>query len=101
MAVSDPVSPMYGKHWTADQVVEFFAPAAESVNAVKSWLAEGGIGNDRVRLTNSKLWLEANVSVSEAEGLLKTEYHVWEDKEGSERIGMYQNNWLGCSLVEF
>ena len=85
---------MFGKHWTPERVVDFFAPAIASIEAVKTWLTDSGIGDERVRLTNSKSWLEANVSVAEAEELLKTEYHVWEDKEGSERIGMLSNQYL-------
>lgn len=86
-AVSHPDSPDYGKHWSAQRIVDHFAPAKETVNAVLEWLLDEGIERERVRLTNSKSWLELNATVEEAEYLLRTEYHVFEDSNGDERIG--------------
>ena len=100
IAVSDPRSPLFGQHWTPERVANFFAPASETVDAVKNWLVDNGIDYDRLRLTKSKSWLEANVSVAEAEELLKTEYHVWADKEGLERVGMlYSQNSRVLDLI--
>ncbi|EME48187.1 hypothetical protein DOTSEDRAFT_51412 [Dothistroma septosporum NZE10] len=45
--VADPDSPNYGKHWTAQQVAETFAPAKESTDAAIVWLEEHGIAYDR------------------------------------------------------
>lgn len=42
MNVSDPTSPKYGKHWTAEEVYACFAPKAEAVDAVKQWLVASG-----------------------------------------------------------
>jgi tripeptidyl-peptidase I len=42
MALSDPKSKKYGQTWTADEVIEAFKPADETVNAVKQWLADEG-----------------------------------------------------------
>ena len=47
----------------------------ETVDAVKQWLTESGIHKDRV--SYSPGWLNFDVSVAEAEKLLKTQYHVY------------------------
>lgn len=90
LAVSHPESPEYGKHWTAEHVVEHFAPARETVEAVVEWLGQSGITRDRLRLSASKGWIQVNATVGEVEDLLKTEYHVWEDDDGAERIGCHE-----------
>ena len=38
MAISDPDSPLYGQHWTQEEVRSFFIPSDESVMAVQQWL---------------------------------------------------------------
>ncbi|KAL5531108.1 hypothetical protein ACEPAG_3984 [Sanghuangporus baumii] len=86
-AVSHPDSPDYGKHWSAQRVVEHFAPSSETVNAVTDWLTSNGVSRERLRLSNSRSWLEFNASVSEVESLLYAEYHVFEDTDGVERVG--------------
>jgi hypothetical protein len=45
---SDPESPGFSKHWTSDEVIEMFAPAEETVGAVRKWLVDHGIPNDRI-----------------------------------------------------
>lgn len=90
MAVSHPESPDYGKHWTAERVVEHFAPARDTVEAVVEWLGQSGISRDRLRLSASKGWIKVNATVGEVEDLLKTEYHVWEDDDGAERVGCHE-----------
>lgn len=42
---------MIGKHWTAEQVANTFAPHQETKDAVTDWLIESGI--DRSRLSFS------------------------------------------------
>ncbi|KAI6361932.1 hypothetical protein MCOR25_006355 [Pyricularia grisea] len=75
--VSHPSSPDYGKHWTADEVVEAFAPKQESVDAVMDWLAAEGIERHRVSLSLARTWVMFNATAAEAEALLKTRYHVY------------------------
>ncbi|KAI9664857.1 MAG: hypothetical protein M1821_006305 [Bathelium mastoideum] len=86
MDVSHPGSSNYGKHWTAKQVVDAFAPAEETVQAVRDWLTFSGISGDRISHSDSKGWFAFNASVSEAENLLKTEYHRYEDQETGHSI---------------
>ena len=86
-SISHPDSPDYGRHWTTEQVVKHFAPSEETVSVVTDWLTSNGVSNDRLKLTKSRGWLELNASVVEVERLLHAEYHVFEDKEGVERVG--------------
>jgi tripeptidyl-peptidase-1 len=41
-----------GKHWTAEQIANTFAPHPKSKNTVLDWLVDSGI--DRSRLSMSK-----------------------------------------------
>ena len=75
MDVSHPESPNFGNHWTAKQVAEAFAPTDEAVTSVLDWLAETGISPDRVRQSQGLNWLHAEVTVEEAENLLRTKYY--------------------------
>ncbi|GAM84188.1 hypothetical protein ANO11243_021810 [Dothideomycetidae sp. 11243] len=86
MDVSHPTSPNFGKHWTAKQIKETFAPSDESVDAVRAWLAEVGIGNDRVSQSGSGSWLKFDATVEEAESLLRTKYHKFEHENGQPHI---------------
>ena len=86
MDVSHPSSPNYGKHLSAEEVHELFAPAKASVNAVKVWLLESGLGESDIMHYENKGWLALDIPASRAEGLLNTEYYEYEDS-GSHRIG--------------
>lgn len=43
MAVSDPSSPSYGWHYTAEQVVDLFVPDEAFIRTVKDWLVLAGV----------------------------------------------------------
>lgn len=77
MDVSHPDSPNFGKHWSATQVAETFAPSEEAVASVLGWLAESGIIGDRVKQSQGLNWIHADVTVTEAESLLKTKYYKY------------------------
>lgn len=77
MDVSHPESSNFGKHWTAKQVAEMFAPSKEAVASVLEWLADSGVSKERITQSQSLNWLYVNVTVSEAEDFLKTEYHQY------------------------
>jgi len=51
-----------------------FAPAIETVDAVKSWLAAYGISEDRIAVSSGSNWIRFNSTVAEAESLLQTKY---------------------------
>ncbi|RFU29102.1 hypothetical protein B7463_g7233, partial [Scytalidium lignicola] len=75
MDVADPRSPNYGKHWTADQVRDTFAPSKDAVEAVTTWLTDFGIDAGRVKQSSGLNWILANLTVAEAEALLQTKYY--------------------------
>lgn len=85
MEVSHPESPKFGQHWSAKQIAETFAPSQESVDSVMYWLESSGINPERVIRSQSLGWLHFDVTVEEAERLLKTKYHVYKH-EGSGKL---------------
>ncbi|KAL9127909.1 MAG: hypothetical protein Q9217_003295 [Psora testacea] len=87
MDVSHPDSPNFGKHWTAKQVAETFAPTQESVDAVMEWLRNSGISAERISRSQSLGWLQFDATVLEAENLLKTKYHLHRHETGKPHIG--------------
>lgn len=76
--VSHPDSPNYGQHWSPAKIAQTFRPSKDSVDTVLQWLTSEGIGASRINLSKTGGWVEANVSVKEAEALLKTQYSVYE-----------------------
>ncbi|KAL1302615.1 hypothetical protein AAFC00_002987 [Neodothiora populina] len=88
MDVSHPSSPNFGKHWTAEQVHEAFAPEEESVQVVKDWLIASGIDENDIVQSDNKGWLAMDIPAKDAERLFQTEYHEHEHvRTGSTRIG--------------
>lgn len=77
---SHPGSENYGKHYTADQVIDLFKPSEDAVEAVNSWLTNAGIAKDRISQSANKQWIQFDGNVKELEDLLHTEYHVFEHK---------------------
>lgn len=73
-------SPKYGKHYTAEEVTDIFAPSKDTVNAVRAWLEAAGIQKERVVQSANKQWLAFNAEVEEAEDLLKTKYHAYKHR---------------------
>ncbi|PCH45047.1 subtilisin-like protein [Wolfiporia cocos MD-104 SS10] len=76
--VSHPDSPNYGRHWTAGQVAQTFRPSTEATEAVRAWLLAEGVDAQRIKLSKSGGWVGVDVTVAEAENLLKTRYHVYQ-----------------------
>lgn len=79
MEVSDHTSPKYGQWYTAEEVRDLFAPAEDTVQAVRDWLESAGVAPDRITLSANKQWLQFDAEAEEVESLLRTEYHVYED----------------------
>lgn len=84
--VSDPSSPDYGKHWTAKQVAETFAPSKESLEAVSEWLQYSGIEASRIALSAGRNWLSFNATTRELEDLIQAKYHVYSHISGHQHI---------------
>ena len=53
---------------------------------MRDWLVSSGIESSRIALSRGKNWLNLNASVAEVEGLLKTEYKVYEHITGQKHI---------------
>lgn len=88
LEVADPDSPKYGQHYTKQQVVDIFAPAQESIDAVTQWLVEAGIPERSITLSQNKGYLDFETTVGNLESLLKTSYHIFEDqKTSSQHLG--------------
>ncbi|KAK0625070.1 Pro-kumamolisin, activation domain-containing protein [Bombardia bombarda] len=78
MNISDPDSSSYGKHLTADEVTNLFAPPEEAVDAVQEWLVSSGIDKNRLSRSINKQWIQFDAAVEEAERLLFTDYYMFE-----------------------
>ena len=76
----------YGKFYTPEQIHEIFAPAPETISAVRSWLESAGIAAERISVSVNKQWLQFDAEAWEAEQLFGTEYHVFEHESGSTNI---------------
>ncbi|CZT06100.1 related to serine protease [Rhynchosporium graminicola] len=81
--ISHPDSPMYGKHWTSEEVIQKFAPEQKTVDAVTEWLTDSGVDAKRIIHSDNRGWLAFDATTEEAEGLLHTKYHIYEhESEG-------------------
>ncbi|CZR57887.1 related to tripeptidyl-peptidase I [Phialocephala subalpina] len=78
MRISTPDSNDYGKHWSYEKIVDTFAPSQDTIREVHEWLLAAGIARGRIKKSRSPGWLHFNVTVEEAEILLRTEYHLYE-----------------------
>lgn len=93
---SHPDSEKYGKHWTAEEVHDMFAPEAETVANIKEWLTDFGIHGSRVVHSENKGWIAVDVTVEEAEALLLTEFYEHEHKHSPKvRVGC-DKYVIGC-----
>jgi len=77
MEVAHPDSPKYGQHWSAAQIAEVFGPSDSAVSAIKSWLAENGIGENQAQVSKGLNWVRFNATIGEVESLLRTEYKMF------------------------
>ncbi|CDO78176.1 hypothetical protein BN946_scf184797.g2 [Trametes cinnabarina] len=98
--VADPGSPNYGLWWTPDQIREAFQPSAESSATVHGWLTSEGIDASRVQLSADRSYMRVDVSVAEAEKLLRATYYVYQNEDGSEDLGCHQGYHLPHHVVE-
>ncbi|KAI0696966.1 family S53 protease-like protein [Cerioporus squamosus] len=83
MDVSDPASPNYGKYLSKAEVEKFSAPTAETVTAVKNWLAKHNLTAVAGKSGNS---LRVNVPVHQANTLLTANYTKYEHKATGTKV---------------
>ncbi|RXW21376.1 hypothetical protein EST38_g4477 [Candolleomyces aberdarensis] len=87
MEVSEPTHPRYGQHLTKEEAEELVSSSLGAVDTVKNWLTFHGINASRI--THRKGggdWLIVRVTVTEAEQLLDTKYHVYHHEPSGEMI---------------
>jgi tripeptidyl-peptidase-1 len=60
-------------------VIEAFRPSQETEDEVRNWLIDSGIPAQRITHTNNKAWFAFFATATEAENLLYTEFHEYED----------------------
>ncbi|KAH6642332.1 peptidase S8/S53 domain-containing protein [Boeremia exigua] len=89
--ISDPDSPNFGKHWTAEQVANTFAPHPHASKTTLEWLQSSGVDLKRIKHSIGRNWVEFSATVEELEALLNTEYHYYQHKaSGGFRIACDQ-----------
>ena len=71
-------SPKYGQHFTAEEVIDIFAPSPRTVDTVRNWLVGAGIEAQRISQSVNKQWLQFDATTAEAESLLHTDYYIYE-----------------------
>ena len=81
MDSASPDSPLYGKHYSADEVIALFEPAESTMSSVKNWLIEAGVPAAGISQSANKGWVQFDSKTSDLESLLKTKYHVYENTE--------------------
>ena len=100
MAISSPESEHFGKHMTAEEVHELFAPSKHSVEAVRAWLVESGVADRLIAHTENKGWLALDIPAKDAERLFGTELYEYQHAQsGTVRIGTHSYK-LPAHLVE-
>lgn len=83
MPSSTPGSVKYGKHYTAEEVADIFAPPQATVDAVHEWLISAGITAEKISQSVNKQWMQLDILAPDLESLLQAEYHVYEHAETS------------------
>lgn len=86
MSVSDPDSPSFSDHYSAQEIVDTFAPPQDRIDRVRAWIANAGVHHDDIKLSLNKGWLEFPSTIAQAETLLRTKYHVYQHREGQKHV---------------
>jgi tripeptidyl-peptidase-1 len=66
-------------------VAHTFAASQTTIQSIKTWLASNGVIKERVLLSSGRNWLRMNISIAEAESLLKAKYNVFGHNETGKR----------------
>ncbi|EKD20175.1 uncharacterized protein L3040_004045 [Drepanopeziza brunnea f. sp. 'multigermtubi'] len=82
MEISTPGTETYGKHMTAEEIIEFFAPHQSSTEVVSEWLLSSGISSDRIGVSTNRQWIQFDANAAEVETLLFAEFYLWEHRSG-------------------
>ena len=81
--VSDPDHQRYGQHLSQQEIHDLVAPGNDASAKVHQWLADNNVQLHDIQYSPAKDWMLVDLSVAEIEALLDTEYHVYENDEGT------------------
>lgn len=84
LAISDPDSPLYGEHLTAEQIAVFTKPHQKTLDAVHAWLAEHNVKD--ISYSPAQDWITIHVPVSTANYMLDTDYQKYTDSRSGRAI---------------
>ncbi|TVY20310.1 Tripeptidyl-peptidase SED2 [Lachnellula arida] len=70
----DPSHTRYGQYLTADEVSDLIRPSEDTLLLVQEWIEQSGIGAEKIVFSPASDWITMDLSVSDAEMLLHTEY---------------------------
>ena len=84
-AVSSPDHPNYGQHLKREELKAMLKPAAESTDAVLSWLEASGVSASDIE--NDGDWIHFYVSVATANSMMSTTFQIYGNSiDNSEKI---------------
>lgn len=88
-AVSTPDHPKYGQHLKREELKAMLKPAAESTDAVLSWLEESGVSSSDIE--NDGDWIHFYVTVAQANSMMSTTFHIYRNSiDNSKKIRTLQ-----------
>lgn len=76
LQISHPLSPLFGRHWEYQQVLDWFSPDPEATQAVVSWLQQSGVTSSQIAQTQDGS-LVFNATIREMEDIFKTSYGLY------------------------
>eukprot|EP01130_Rhizamoeba_saxonica_P002332 TRINITY_DN12157_c0_g1_i1.p1 TRINITY_DN12157_c0_g1~~TRINITY_DN12157_c0_g1_i1.p1 ORF type:complete len:575 (-),score=110.53 TRINITY_DN12157_c0_g1_i1:32-1702(-) len=83
--VSNPDSKLYGQYWTPQQTMDYTAPTPKSLKIVKTWILQSGVKPNQITYLPSGFY-ELNVSVQQAQDMLKVQYNSFRHNESDNVI---------------
>jgi tripeptidyl-peptidase-1 len=87
LQISDPTSPDYGQHLSAEDVFQMFRPKPDAISGVMEWLGVSGVDQRRISFSHGGGHLTLDLTVQEATSLLQTTSHYQKHQEtGQEQI---------------
>ncbi|TQV93604.1 hypothetical protein V2A60_004213 [Cordyceps javanica] len=86
---SDPKSPNYGKHMTAQEAIDYYAADSQTINTVTDWLIKAGVPSKDIVLDKTRTFINIESTVAKMEKVLQTRYHVYQSRlSGRDHIGV-------------
>ncbi|KAK4455418.1 peptidase S8/S53 domain-containing protein [Podospora aff. communis PSN243] len=87
LSVSDPDAPTYGRHWTATETAEFFAPPKHQIREVAQWLTGSGVPRKALRLSPDRTRLSFRTTAGVAKRLFDAPLYQHARRDGQLTTG--------------